>query len=83
MDHRYTRYEKAKMIGARAIDIMNGSPIYVFLTPDEPNDIVSIAEKEWNENVFPLESYLLPMFPHELPVTSKVNQLEEKEENKK
>ena len=50
---KYTRFEKARMVGARALQISLGAPILV----DYPEDIldpVDIAMMEYDEGVAPI-----------------------------
>ncbi|MBE6525664.1 MAG: DNA-directed RNA polymerase subunit K [Candidatus Methanomethylophilaceae archaeon] len=50
---KYTRFEKARMVGARALQISLGAPILV----DYPEDIldpVDIAMMEYDEGVVPI-----------------------------
>jgi len=59
MPVKYTRYEKARMVGARALQISMGAP-----TTLHPEDIpktkdmadpINIALKEFDQGVIPLE----------------------------
>ena len=50
---KYTRFEKARMVGARALQISLGAPILI----DYPEDIldpVDIAMMEYDEGVVPI-----------------------------
>ena len=50
---KYTRFEKARMVGARALQISLGAPILV----DYPEDIldpVDIAMMEYDEGIVPI-----------------------------
>ena len=48
-----TKYEKARVIGARALQISKNAPILVSLEPQDDIDPISIAEKE-------LRAYKIP-----------------------
>lgn len=41
-----TKYEKARIIGVRAVQISKNAPIYVEIGDNMNNDALSIAEKE-------------------------------------
>jgi len=47
-----TKYERAKIIGERAIQINNGSEVYVDV-PNDMSDSLKIAEKELKEKKIP------------------------------
>jgi DNA-directed RNA polymerase subunit K len=49
----YTRFEKARILGARALQISLGAPILVD-TPPTVIDPVEIAELEFDANVIPI-----------------------------
>ena len=51
MTERYTKYERARMIGARALQIARGAPITVKTDLKDP---IKIAELEFNEGTMPL-----------------------------
>jgi DNA-directed RNA polymerase subunit K/omega len=50
---QYTRFEKARILGARALQISLGAPILVDVPPDLV-DPVAIAEIEFAANVIPI-----------------------------
>lgn len=54
----YTKYEKARMIGSRALQLSMGAPFLVKLTPEElaelKYDPIEIALKEYNEGILPI-----------------------------
>ncbi|MDH3364711.1 MAG: DNA-directed RNA polymerase subunit K [Thermoplasmata archaeon] len=50
---RYTRFERARIIGARALQISMGAPVLVDV-PDDLIDPIEIAITEFNENVIPM-----------------------------
>jgi len=51
MDIRYTRYERARIIGARALQISMGAPPLVEM---DTNDPVRIARHELERDVLPI-----------------------------
>ncbi|MBD3190777.1 MAG: DNA-directed RNA polymerase subunit K [Candidatus Heimdallarchaeota archaeon] len=58
---KLTRYEKARIIGARGLQISLGAPILIRLDQDEVSDPIKIAEKELYKRVLPLTiSRVLP-----------------------
>ncbi len=50
---RYTRFEKARIIGARALQISMGAPILISI-PEGMLDPVEIAMFEFREDVIPI-----------------------------
>ncbi len=50
---KYTRFEKARIIGARALQISMGAPILLEL-PKEVVDPIQIAEAEFTAAVIPI-----------------------------
>jgi len=54
----YTKYEKARMIGSRALQLSMGAPFLIKLSGAELEKIsynpIEIALLEFNENVLPL-----------------------------
>ncbi len=48
---KYTRYERARIIGARSLQISMAAPI---LIDTESNDSLYIATMEYNEGVIPI-----------------------------
>ena len=55
----YTKYEKARILGARALQISMGAPFTVKLSEKELEalkyDPLEIARKEFDEGVIPIE----------------------------
>ncbi len=55
---KYTVYEKARIIGARALQIAMGAPLLLSLNEEELEGLsynpVSIARKEFDEGVIPI-----------------------------
>ncbi|MEM4397899.1 MAG: DNA-directed RNA polymerase subunit K [Candidatus Woesearchaeota archaeon] len=55
----YTRYEKARLIGARALQISMGAPFVIKLTQEQLKELrydpVKIAMKEFENGVLPIE----------------------------
>ncbi|RPJ52633.1 MAG: DNA-directed RNA polymerase subunit K [Methanobacteriota archaeon] len=47
----YTRYERARIIGARALQISMGAPLLIKTTKIEP---LQIAIEEYNQSVIPI-----------------------------
>ena len=58
MAEQYTRYEKARIIGARALQIAMGAPFAVKLSGEELEKLhynpVSIAKLEFEKGVVPI-----------------------------
>ncbi|UCG69653.1 MAG: DNA-directed RNA polymerase subunit K [Thermoplasmata archaeon] len=50
---KYTRFEKARIIGARALQITMGAPVLLRLSKDII-DPVRIAESEFDKGVLPI-----------------------------
>ena len=50
----YTRYEKTRIISARALQIAQGSPVLVKV-PKGLTNPVKIAEMEWEAGVIPID----------------------------
>ena len=50
---KYTRFEKARILGARALQISMGAPVLMDL-PEDVTDPVVIAELEFKEGVIPV-----------------------------
>jgi DNA-directed RNA polymerase subunit K len=50
----YTRYEKARIVSARAMQIAYGSPILVSV-PKNVKEPMDIALLEWEKGVIPIE----------------------------
>ncbi len=54
----YTKYEKARMIGSRALQLSMGAPFLVKLTPEELTkmryDTLAIALLEYEQGVLPI-----------------------------
>jgi DNA-directed RNA polymerase subunit K/omega len=54
----YTKYEKARMIGSRALQLSMGAPFLVKLSDDELKEVkyspIAIAMKELSEGVLPI-----------------------------
>ncbi|MBN2142760.1 DNA-directed RNA polymerase subunit K [Candidatus Woesearchaeota archaeon] len=55
----YTKFEKARLIGARALQITMGAPFLIKLTPKQLEELkfnpIEIAKKEFEEGVLPIE----------------------------
>jgi DNA-directed RNA polymerase subunit K len=52
----YTRFEKARIIGARALQIARGAPPTIKTDIKEIIDPIKIAELEFEEGVCPLDT---------------------------
>ena len=50
---KYTRFEKARIIGARALQISMGAPVLID-APETETDPINIALDEFNEGVIPI-----------------------------
>lgn len=58
MEHEFTKYEIARIIGARALQIAMDAPLLLRISEDELKklsyDSLKIAEHEFNEGVLPI-----------------------------
>lgn len=54
MKRPYTRYEKTRIISARALQIAQGAPVLIKL-PKGVSDPMDIAIMEWNAGVIPID----------------------------
>ncbi len=58
MKAEYTKYERARVIGARALQIAMGAPILVKLSKDDFEKLkynpINIAKREFEEGVLPI-----------------------------
>ena len=54
----YTKYEKARMIGSRALQISQGAPLYIELSQEQLKKLnynpVELAKLEFNEGKIPM-----------------------------
>ena len=54
----YTKYETARIIGARALQIAMGAPIIIKLSEEDLEKIkfnpIEIAKKEFDSNILPI-----------------------------
>jgi len=50
---KYTRFEKARIIGARALQISMGAPVLIEV-PKEMIDPIQIAELEFQKSIIPI-----------------------------
>jgi DNA-directed RNA polymerase subunit K len=59
MENKFTRYEIARIIGARALQIAMDAPLLLKVSEDEMKlmsyDSLKIAEKEFEEGVLPID----------------------------
>lgn len=64
---RYTKYEKARIIGARALQLAMGAPFLIKLSEEELEKLrfnpIEIAELEFNAGLIPMT--ILRLLPHE------------------
>lgn len=67
-DFGITRFEKARLIGARALQISMGAPILIKLSKKELEELkynpIDIAERELEQGVLPIT--IKRVFPHGL-----------------
>ncbi|NIO20173.1 MAG: DNA-directed RNA polymerase subunit K [Candidatus Aenigmarchaeota archaeon] len=54
MERPYTRYEKTRIISARALQIAQGAPVLIKLEKGM-SDPMEIAMIEWNAGVIPID----------------------------
>ncbi len=55
MDRKlYTKFEKTRIISARALQIAQGSPVLIKV-PAGMTDPIKIAELEWEHNLIPID----------------------------
>jgi len=52
-ESEYTRFERARILGARALQVSLGAPILIDV-PDDLIDPVEIAEREFAQNAIPI-----------------------------
>ncbi len=61
---KYTKYEKARMIGARATQIAMGAPFLIKLDEEELKQIryspLEIARREFEEGIIPMTVRRIP-----------------------
>ncbi|MCF7872265.1 DNA-directed RNA polymerase subunit K [Candidatus Woesearchaeota archaeon] len=66
-ENQKTKYEKARMIGSRALQISMGAPFLVKLTKKQLEELkynpVEIAKKEYEEGAIPMK--VRRLMPHE------------------
>lgn len=62
-----TKYEKARLIGSRALQISMGAPFLIKLTPKQLKELnynpIDIAKLEFDEGVLPIS--VKRLLPHE------------------
>ncbi len=51
---KYTRFEKARIIGARALQISMGAPVLIDTTVEDIMYPIDIALREFQEGVIPI-----------------------------
>ena len=82
---KYTKYEKARMIGARSLQISMGAPFLVKIDEKKLEELrynpIEIAKMEYDEGVIPLEVIRkVPEFIEDLskhPIAEKIEEMEE------
>ena len=52
-ERNYTRYEKTRIISARALQIAQGSPVLVKFPKD--SSPIEIAKLEWEKGIVPID----------------------------
>jgi DNA-directed RNA polymerase subunit K len=52
-EEKYTKYEKARVIGARALELAYGAPPLIKV-PEHTVDPVKLAELEFDQNAIPI-----------------------------
>ncbi|HJX06006.1 MAG TPA: DNA-directed RNA polymerase subunit K [Candidatus Nanoarchaeia archaeon] len=66
-DEEHTKFEKARLIGSRALQISMGAPFMIKLTPKQLEELhynpVEIAKLEFEEGVLPIN--VKRMLPYE------------------
>ncbi|MCX6707946.1 MAG: DNA-directed RNA polymerase subunit K [Candidatus Woesearchaeota archaeon] len=71
---KYTKYEKARMLGSRTLQIAMGAPFLVKLTKEDLEsmnyDAFKIAKREFDEGVMPI-SVTRPMPQPDMPEPKK------------
>jgi len=64
---KYTKYERARMVGARTLQISQGAPILIKLSKKELESLrynpVEIAKREFEAGIIPLD--VKRTLPHE------------------
>lgn len=48
------RFERARIVGARSLQISSGAPILVPVEPEEALDPILVAQKEFDAGVIPI-----------------------------
>jgi DNA-directed RNA polymerase subunit K len=51
---RYTRFERARIVGARALQISMGSPVLIEIKDDSIIDPIEIAIREYDMGAIPM-----------------------------
>ena len=75
---KYTKYEKARIIGARALQISMGAPFLMKMGKEDLEAVqynpIRIAEKEYNKGILPMT------IKRPLPDTRKKSEFDDEEE---
>jgi DNA-directed RNA polymerase subunit K len=55
---KYSKYEKARMIGSRALQVSMGAPFLIKLSEDDLEEMkyspIEIAKREYDEGIIPI-----------------------------
>ncbi|MBU0666593.1 MAG: DNA-directed RNA polymerase subunit K [Nanoarchaeota archaeon] len=66
-EEEYTKYERARLIGSRALQLSMGAPFLIKLTPKKLEELkfnpVNIAKEEFKEGVLPIT--IKRILPHQ------------------
>lgn len=54
MNKKYTRFEKARIIGARSLQISMGAPLVIDDLKNDDIDSLTISIKEYENNMIPI-----------------------------
>ena len=69
----YTKYEKARIIGSRALQISQGAPMLIKLSKKELEEVkynpIEIARREFEADVIPID--VRRVLPHEREAAKK------------
>lgn len=80
MKHKFTKYEKARIIGARALQISMGAPLLITMDKKDFEEInfnpIEIAKREFEKNILPLS--IKRPFPKKIVDEGQEEKVEEK-----
>ncbi len=67
MGKKHTKYERARIIGSRALQISQGAPLLIKLTKKQLEELkynpIEIAKREYEKGVIPID--IKRVLPHE------------------